>query len=149
VQEAEETFDLALVAALEIDVVPYLGDARVPGAIVELLASVLQRGSRVRDEGDYRPPSPRSPGGSQRASHDFGRIEKIGHVPAVEGSTESGRFVPRERFSFWCFDLLFVVCSDTAKGGAFRSFGRRVLTRGSRQAGGSQAGGCSGVAGAP
>ena len=125
VQEAEETFDLALIAALEIDVVPYLGDARVPDHIVRQLATVLQRGSRIRDEEDYRPPSPLSPGGTANANahgangaaaYGFEKIERIGDVPAVEGSTEPGRFVPRERFSFWCFDLLFIICSDAAKG---------------------------------
>ena len=34
VQEAEEKFDLALIATLEIDVVPQLGDARVPDSVI-------------------------------------------------------------------------------------------------------------------
>ena len=32
------------------------------------------------------------------------------------GSTDFGNMVPRERFSFWCFDLLFLICSDVTKG---------------------------------
>ena len=116
-QEAEESFDLSLIAALEIDVVPYLGDLRVPDYIITQLATVLQRGSRIRDDQDYRPPSPTSlSGGSPRESYDFEKIEKFGDVPSLEGTTEGGRFVPRERFSYWCFDLLFVICSDTAQG---------------------------------
>ena len=34
VQDAEEKFDLALIATLEIDVVPHLGDSRVSDAII-------------------------------------------------------------------------------------------------------------------
>lgn len=117
IQEEEESFDLSLVAALEIDVVPHLGDLRVPDYIITQLATVLQRGSRIRDDLDCRPPSPMSPGSkSQRQSYDFEKIEKFGDVQIHEGSTQGGRFVPRERFSYWCFDLLFVICSDTAKG---------------------------------
>ncbi|EKM50999.1 uncharacterized protein PHACADRAFT_128641 [Phanerochaete carnosa HHB-10118-sp] len=115
VQEAEETFDLSLIAALEIDVVPYLGDLRVPDYILQQLATVLQRGSRIRDDHDYRPPSPASPGRNpNRASDEFEKVDKFGDVPMIEGTTEPGRYVPRERFSYWCFDLLFVICSDAA-----------------------------------
>ena len=32
------------------------------------------------------------------------------------GSTDFGSLVPRERFSYWCFDLLFLICSETTKG---------------------------------
>lgn len=120
VQEAEETFDLSLIAALEIDVVPYLGDLRVPDYIITQLATVLQRGSRIRDDQDYLPPSPTSPGiKSPRESYEFDKTDKFGDIPPLEGTTEGGRFVPRERFSYWCFDLLFVICSDTAKGKTF------------------------------
>ena len=34
----------------------------------------------------------------------------------VVGSTAPIREVSRERFSYWCLDLLFLVCSDTSKG---------------------------------
>ena len=115
VQEAEESFDLALVAALEIDVLPYLGDARVPDYIVTQLARVLQQGSQIRQPAEYRPPSPTSPNSnSKRTSFDLER--QFGDVQLPEGTTEVGHFLPRERFAYWCFDLLFLVCSDTAKG---------------------------------
>lgn len=97
--------------------VPYLGDMRVPDYIIQQLATVLQRGSRIRDDQGYRPPSPTSPGHKpNRTSYDFEKVEKFGDVPVIEGTTEIGRFVPRERFSYWCFDLLFNICSDTAQG---------------------------------
>lgn len=40
VQAAEEKFDLSLIATLEIDVVPHLGNARVPEQLV-VCANVL------------------------------------------------------------------------------------------------------------
>lgn len=119
VQEAEENFDLALIAALEIDVVPHLGDSRVPDYIITQLARVLLQGSQLRDEDDYQLPSPRSlPDGSTRSSQDFDKVERFGDHSLPMGTTDVGRFLPRERFSYWCFDLLFLICSDTAQGKA-------------------------------
>lgn len=117
VQEAEENFDLALIAALEIDVVPHLGDPRVPDYIITQLARVLLQGSQLRDEDEYQLPSPRSlAGGSSRSSQDYEKVERFGDHSLAMGTTDVGRFLPRERFSYWCFDLLFLICSDTAQG---------------------------------
>ncbi|KAJ6632164.1 hypothetical protein B0H10DRAFT_1976381 [Mycena sp. CBHHK59/15] len=110
VQEAEENFDLALIAALEIDVVPHLGDKRVPDSLVGQLAKVLHHGSRLYEAGlASGPHSPVSSSGSR----EFEKIEMDGLYE--HGTTQSGALVPRERFSYWCFDLLFLICSDTTK----------------------------------
>ncbi|KAI0773083.1 hypothetical protein BD413DRAFT_603507 [Trametes elegans] len=123
-QEAEENFDLSLIASLEIDVVPYLGDASVPDYIVSQLARVLQQGSRMRETDDDLPPSPTSlPDTSRlpgRTSGDHAPTQADGLHPFGDGSigigtTAPGRFLPRERFSYWCFDLLFLICSDTSQ----------------------------------
>lgn len=118
IQEAEENFDLSLIAALEIDVVPHLGDPRVPDYIVTQLARVLLQGSQLRDAENYQLPSPRSlTGGSTRSSQDgFEKVERFGDHSLSMGTTDVGSFLPRERFSYWCFDLLFLISSDTAKG---------------------------------
>jgi hypothetical protein len=114
IQQQEESFDLALVASLEIDVVPHLGDSRVPDYIITQLAKVLQQGSQIRDDADYRPPSPASlTTNSHRGSPE---LDTFGTSTQVEGTTESGNFLPRERFSYWCFDLLFLICSSVAQG---------------------------------
>ncbi|KAI8977746.1 hypothetical protein BD414DRAFT_154340 [Trametes punicea] len=122
VQEAEENFDLSLVASLEIDVVPYLGDSSVPDYIVSQLARVLQKGSRLRIVDDDLPPSPSSlPDISKnnvtldQSSRDVEKIERFGDGYIGMGTTAPGRFLPRERFSYWCFDLLFLICSDTSQ----------------------------------
>ncbi|KAK7039339.1 protein MON2 [Favolaschia claudopus] len=109
-QEEEENFDLALIGALEIDVVPHLGDMRVPDALVGQLARVLQQGSRLYEsEVGSNPHSPVSSSGSR----EFVKIEMDGQYE--NGTTQNGTLVPRERFSYWCFDLLFLICSNTTR----------------------------------
>ncbi|RDX44494.1 hypothetical protein OH76DRAFT_1540422 [Lentinus brumalis] len=126
VQEAEENFDLSLIASLEIDVVPYLGEASVPDYIVSQLARVLHQGSRLRTVDEDLPPSPSSlpdvplPRGvkkthEKRPSKDTDKVEKFGDGYIGTGTTALGHFLPRERFSYWCFDLLFLICSDTSQ----------------------------------
>ncbi len=122
-QETEENFDLSLVASLEIDVVPYLGEPSVPDYIVSQLARVLQQGSRLRatDDEDL-PPSPSSlpdarfPRGGESSSKELTKLERFGDGHIGVGTTATGHFLPRERFSYWCFDLLFLICSDTSQG---------------------------------
>src|ERR1700675_1419012 len=67
-QEMEENFDLAIIGALEIDVVPHLGDIRIPDSLVSQLAKVLQQGSQLYepDHGseDSRSASPTLPNSS-------------------------------------------------------------------------------------
>lgn len=120
VQEAEENFDLSLIAALEIDVIPQLGDRRISDALVTQLAKVLSHGSRLHDlhnirSHDSSPPPTKANANHHKAndSHDF---ETVDMSEYGIGSTVSGTPLPRERFSYWCFDLLCLVCSDTAKG---------------------------------
>ena len=120
VQEAEENFDLALIASLEIDVVPHLGDPRVPDYLVIQLAKVLHLGSKLRDYHESPPFSPSTPlkdgWGTARSSDSFEKIDVSWDRDYEVGTTGSGTSLPRERFSYWCFDLLFLICSDTAKG---------------------------------
>ncbi|KAG6852839.1 hypothetical protein C0991_008678, partial [Blastosporella zonata] len=108
VQEAEENFDLALIASLEIDVAPHLGDRRVPDHLVTQLAKILHHGSRVHEsQSEEEIPD---------LSVDL-TSQKVEDIPIYKGyesgSTESSSAVPRERFSYWCFDLLFLICSHT------------------------------------
>lgn len=108
IQEKEENFDLALIAALEIDVVPHLGTRRVPNSVLTQLAKVLAQGSQLYDSTNT-PYSPQDDSG--RGLTDYIQADDRHY-----GSTDSGLSLPRERFSYWCFDLLFLICSDTTKG---------------------------------
>ncbi|KAG5719178.1 MON2 like protein [Termitomyces sp. T112] len=104
VQEAEENFDLALIASLEIDVAPHLGDSRVPDHLVGQLAKILHLGSRLQG-------SENEMNSTDMSNMASPKVETV-HVHDL-GSTESGSLVHRERFSYWCFDLLFLICSST------------------------------------
>ncbi|PPQ71802.1 hypothetical protein CVT26_007726 [Gymnopilus dilepis] len=127
VQEAEENFDLALVASLEIDVVPHLGGPRVPDSLVSQLGRILQSGSKIYDAEDaimFPPPKPSSLSNSppKSAPHSptgtastSSTLTKVDLDLDYQGSTDFGHLVPRERFSYWCFDLLFLICSDVTR----------------------------------
>ncbi|EIW78018.1 hypothetical protein CONPUDRAFT_146079 [Coniophora puteana RWD-64-598 SS2] len=133
-QETEENFDLSLISSLEIDIVPHLGDAKVPDSVITQLAKVLHQGSQLYKDAslEERLSLPDSPmherlnrsrnaigaasSSSSPDSHEFEKVDLDGF-----GSTAFGALVPRERFSFWCFDLLFLICSDvTTEPGASR-----------------------------
>ena len=100
VQAEEEEFDFALLEALRKHVVPCIGAVGVPDVLVSEMARILCRGSYVvgfaGDDDEERWAS-----------------TKVGRVESEErwASTKVGRVVPRERFSYWCFDLLFLICS--------------------------------------
>lgn len=111
-QEAEENFDLALIASLEIDVAPHLGDGRVPDYLVSQLAQILHRGS-VLYESELEAIDANTSSNSPHAR----KVERVDVDRQLDlGSTEFGSLVPRERFSYWCFDLLFLICSNTTSG---------------------------------
>ena len=120
VQECEENFDLALIASLEIDVVPYIGDHRIPDILVSQLGRILHAGSQACDvEGGS---SPIRLNGSSSSTFSNSASSPIGHAPKIipvdidERYSDLGKPALRERFSYWCFDLLFLICSDTTKG---------------------------------
>jgi hypothetical protein len=127
VREAEENFDLALIASLEIDVIPHLGEPRVPDYLIFQLGKMLHLGSKLREYYDPSPPTTPPPNDlptkkkkkssrTTRSSDSFEKIDANGDRDYEVGTTDSGISLPRERFSYWCFDLLFLICSDTAKG---------------------------------
>ena len=105
-------FDLTLVASLEADVVPHLGDSRTPDSLVEHLARILAQGSKLRsddDDDDVQIMHPAALKGSVAAVDEEAQLSKGRAVAA------------RERFAYWCFDLLFLICSDVQKGTPFLS----------------------------
>jgi hypothetical protein len=117
-QEAEENFDLALISSLEIDLVPHLGGLRVPDYLIGQLSKVLHQGSQLF-KFPFHTPRSGSPGlgewnnvGSSRNSReDFEQLD----LESV-GSTATAEVAPRERFSYWCFDLLFLISSNMTSG---------------------------------
>ncbi|KAH7100328.1 hypothetical protein BKA62DRAFT_706688 [Auriculariales sp. MPI-PUGE-AT-0066] len=108
IQNAEENFDQQLVIALETDVVPHIADARVPDPVIVDLAKVLHRASHLHEVDDV-PLTP--PTDALIRSQTRKPVSVLAGDRAVIGSTVPGKLLPRERWSYWCFDLLFLLCS--------------------------------------
>ncbi|GAA5936680.1 hypothetical protein JCM1841_000223 [Sporobolomyces salmonicolor] len=130
---AEENFDLALLLSLEQDVLPHIGHSPVPDDLIRDLGKTLQLASRLYEldlpihlgkespvahqqsfsslqpvGADYTPPpTPPEP----RFDGDFDRQVK----GAMHGTTVEVAEVGRERFAYWSFDLLFLLCSNEAQ----------------------------------
>jgi len=113
VQETEESFDFSLIASLEIDVTPHLGDGRISDHLVGQLARILHKGSLLYNI-PVDLPSQSSLIGSIGSHIPIEPVDMERHREF--GSTDSGSPVLRERFSYWCFDLLFLICSNTSPG---------------------------------
>lgn len=102
--------------------VPYLGDLRIPDSLVCQLGKILHRGSWLYElgrepdplgsRGDAEISASQVPGGRDLEDYDSVSMESNYGL----GNTESGSLVPRERFSYWCFDLLFLICSNSTTG---------------------------------
>ncbi|KZV66097.1 hypothetical protein PENSPDRAFT_689284 [Peniophora sp. CONT] len=112
-QEQEAMFDLKLVAALESNVVPHLGDTRIPDSLVTHFARILAQGSKLRsDDGEDEVAILHPATSSSKATVSDARISEESESEEMS----KGRAVAaRERFAYWCFDLLFLICSDVQK----------------------------------
>ena len=86
-RDADELFDQALLSALRLDVVPHLGHVTVPGAVITQFVKVLAKASQICAPDADDPES-------------------------IAATTQNYPTVPRERFAYSCFDLLFELCSD-------------------------------------
>ena len=113
-QDDNDDFDLSFITSLEADVIPCLGDNRVHEYLITQLAKVLQRGSQVLQYEQDHGHSPTSGNPPQPNTRSAARSSEAD--TAVVGSTAPLGEVSRERFSPWCLNLLFLVCSDTSKG---------------------------------
>ncbi|GAA5930374.1 hypothetical protein JCM10213_001074 [Rhodosporidiobolus nylandii] len=118
--QKEENFDLALLASLEGDILPHIGSTAVPDRLIRRLAKTLQIASRLYQldypystspadllsptSEDTPPATPPEP----RFDLDFDRQVK----GEMHGTTVEVVEVGRERFSYWCLDLLFHMCSS-------------------------------------
>jgi hypothetical protein len=83
------------------------------------LGKTLQAASRLHVVDDRSTPiPPSSPPASQpnqKETH-FSRHSAAFEVEHIFGTTAPTLLLPRERFSYWCFDLLFLICSSLARG---------------------------------
>jgi hypothetical protein len=116
--------------------VPHLGGSRIPDYLVATLGKILQRGSKIYEDEQIASSESSSttdettsslPISSESRPKNGASLANIGSPSRLQGSaldvhysdigsTDFGTLLPRERFSYWCFDLLFLICSDVTKG---------------------------------
>lgn len=112
---------------METDVLPYLGGQRVPPDLIVMLAKSLQNASRLYDldlPGVYSgPPTPAASANGSLSDDDrppketrFTRNYDVQAVAEMDGTTAEITPRPRERFAYWCLDLMFLMCSSRLQG---------------------------------
>ncbi|EPQ28595.1 uncharacterized protein PFL1_03898 [Pseudozyma flocculosa PF-1] len=106
-QEADERFDLCLLATIERHVLPVLGGEAVPDDLVRRVGRALISNSRPCA---VQAPDVRS-GPPANGSH-------VPTIPSLGLSAEVLADNPRERFAYWCFDLAMLACSDRLSDGS-------------------------------
>lgn len=106
-REDEEMFDLVALATIENHVWPLLGRVDVPQVCTTRLSQALAKAShlssaetrdKISTKGPFTPPD------SDVEDESGKRIKRS--LPSVDNDD-----VPRERFSYWCFDLMILLCS--------------------------------------
>lgn len=127
-QERDEVFDLSLLSTLELDVLPHLGNQRVPSELIVQLGRTLFKASRLyRLDVEAASASSNISSSGGKESSDEGesdhRKERSFSTSGGKAKEEKGYGTtapivrsPRERFSYWAFDLLLLICSDRFTG---------------------------------
>ncbi|KAK4051549.1 Endocytosis and vacuole integrity protein [Microbotryomycetes sp. JL201] len=114
----EESFDLSLLVSLEQDILPCAGCEGVPDGLLRQLGKALQIGSRLYELN--LPGFDTSGGSSQTDDDSLGPVETrfspdfdvLATGQELFGTTADIIEARRERFAYWCFELLFLMCSD-------------------------------------
>ncbi|CAH7668461.1 hypothetical protein PPACK8108_LOCUS2972 [Phakopsora pachyrhizi] len=138
-QRKEENFDLAFIASLELDVLPHLGQLRIPEETIKILCKNIQSASRLYTldldldskqimnlNEDYKSHIPKESSFSKgcRFIDDF-RLQASSELWGTSAEIVER---PRERFSYWCFDLLFLFCNQVDGTKAEKSERKRVAS---------------------
>jgi len=118
----DEAFDQAFITTIESYITPYLGNRRVSDDIIVDFGKVLQHASKIHEVGSHSSLGLTRTSPEQRLSEASN--EAIPTKPYkgfqnhelhdVMGTTSTFSILPRERFSYWCFDLLFLLCSQVS-----------------------------------
>ena len=82
---------------------------------------MLQNASRLHRLDIDRPRSPESIGGRTLVEEHNGKFRGLREFEDLDfaqmvGTTVPMVQLPRERFAYWCFDLLFLICSNSQDG---------------------------------
>lgn len=122
-QQADEDFDMAVIATIEMHLLPQLGHAQVPADAISTLTKALKDGSRLYDlaiedhDGLASPAMTLVNSGEGRFKEDYADQSSWSTINGeMDGTTIGERERPRERFAYWAFDLLFSMCASAGQG---------------------------------
>ncbi|EAU83566.2 hypothetical protein CC1G_07939 [Coprinopsis cinerea okayama7 len=113
-QEEEENFDLSVIASLEIDVIPHLGDPRVPDALVAQLSKILKQGSLLYESGEQakRPSTADSARTHSSGKTDVTKVDSIENK-YIDGTTDFDQEDSRRRLAALSLPSLLNRCRTT------------------------------------
>lgn len=128
-QQADEDFDLAVLATVELHLLPQLGFSSVPADAITSLAKSLRDASRLYDlaldDGDDFAglASPTMTLVNSTESKEARLLDDYDAQAAadsfeseLDGTTIGERERPRERFAYWAWNLLFLMCQSFEDG---------------------------------
>ncbi|KAG8859812.1 hypothetical protein FRB91_006695 [Serendipita sp. 411] len=112
----DEEFDHIFIAVIATHIAAYLGHPRIPDDIIVGFGQVLQEASKIHEITADSHGTPSNGDSIPHISEDKEQIDETNKLESgqVIATTVSTSILPRERFSYWCFDLLFLLCSDEA-----------------------------------
>ena len=121
----DEAFDYAFIATLESHIIPHLGNSRIVDDIIINLGTTLQHASKIHEVAVHHFSSATRASSEQtlpERSNELNTPKSLKRFQSHEllnviGTTGGFNILPRERFSYWCFDLLFLLCSRVSDGG--------------------------------
>ena len=97
---------------IEMHILPRLGSRVISDDAITALARAVRDGSRLHEisqDTNYSSPAMTLNG----SADSFARSEDRASVASsgdLDGTTIDETELPRERFAYWCFDLLFLMC---------------------------------------
>lgn len=126
-----EADHLPTTVSLEQDILPHIGTPLVPDELIRRLGKCLQTASRLYEldlPGHGTPLHDTLSSNGSLSEHDVSVSAKETRFDSdfdrqargqMFGTTAEVVEVGRERFGYWCFDLLFLLCSDVEKGALY------------------------------
>lgn len=101
-------------------ILPVVGTSKVPAEAIKQLAEAISQASQLRlphqeeSHSDLLSPSI-SIGDSLTSTHKDSSYLDVREAALVEdGTTVDDADMPRERFAYWCLDLLFLMCAKSS-----------------------------------
>ena len=113
--DVDEHFDISVLSVIQNDIVIYLGEPRVPDALIEKLVDIVRESSRLYyvDESDSHRQSEEEIATKELAIEDESGNERSGEIVGTTGTIVP---VMKESFAYAALKTLFILCSAEKQG---------------------------------